>query len=60
MGVQSKLYPIEGQRLIAENMQQAHCVEFANSGHTPLISEPKKFVQALGQFLQQHHLSSGK
>ncbi|MHA3096750.1 alpha/beta fold hydrolase [Acinetobacter brisouii] len=60
MGVQSKLYPIEGQRLIAENMQQAHCVEFANSGHTPLISEPKKFVQALGQFLQRHHLSSGK
>lgn len=61
MGTRSKLYPIEGQRLIAANMQQqAHCVEFERSGHTPLVSEPKKFAQALSAFLRRHHQHSGE
>ena len=59
MGVQSKLYPIQGQRLIIDRMAQAQGVEFHHSGHTPLISEPKKFARALGHFLQQHHSTTG-
>ncbi|WP_111892013.1 alpha/beta fold hydrolase [Acinetobacter sp. MB5] len=60
MGAQSKLYPITGQRLIVDSIDQAQGVEFDRSGHTPLVSEPKKFTQMIGQFLYQHTSSTSE
>ena len=57
-GVQSKLYPFEGQRLIAESLPQAKQVLFRKSGHTPLLTEPLKFTRELGIFLKENSQSS--
>ncbi|WP_455597720.1 alpha/beta fold hydrolase, partial [Acinetobacter pecorum] len=53
-GVQSKLYPIEGQHLIAQSLPQAKQVLFSKSGHTPLLTEPLKFAKELGVFLKEN------
>ena len=57
-GVQSKLYPFEGQRLIAESLPQAKQILFRKSGHTPLLTEPLKFTRELGIFLKENSQSS--
>ena len=57
-GVQSKLYPVEGQRLIAQSLSQAKQVLFSKSGHTPLLTEPLKFSRELGLFLRENSQSS--
>jgi len=57
-GVQSKLYPVEGQRLIAQSLPQAKHVLFNKSGHTPLLTEPLKFAKELGIFLKENLQSS--
>ncbi|OTG76514.1 alpha/beta hydrolase [Acinetobacter sp. ANC 4169] len=52
-GTQSKLYPVEGQTLIAQSIPHAKQVHFEKSGHTPLLSEPVKFGREITQFLKQ-------
>lgn len=51
IGMQSPLYQACGQRVIAEKMQPSRVVEFSQSGHTPLLDEPVKFLREFGQFL---------
>ena len=51
-GVQSKLYNVEGQTLIADSIPQAKQVLFHKSGHTPLITEPIKFAREIAYFLK--------
>lgn len=53
-GAQSKLYPVEGQRLVAQSLPQATQIIFKKSGHAPLITEPLKFSKELRKFLKQH------
>lgn len=62
-GVQSKLYPVMGQNIVAKSIPQAKQIQFQHSGHTPLLSEPLKFARELKSFLyasndhiQQHGL----
>jgi pimeloyl-ACP methyl ester carboxylesterase len=57
-GVQSRLYPFEGQRLIAASLPHAKQIHFHKSGHTPLLSEPLKFARELGIFLKENSQSS--
>lgn len=52
-GTQSKLYPVEGQTLIAQSIPHAKQVHFEKSGHTPLLSEPVKFGREITKFLKQ-------
>jgi pimeloyl-ACP methyl ester carboxylesterase len=49
-GAQSRLYPVEGQRLVAQSLPQTRQVIFTKSGHSPLLSEPLKFTRELGIF----------
>ncbi len=51
-GAQSKLYPVEGQTLIAQSIPHAKQVRFEKSGHTPLLTEPVKFGKEIAAFLQ--------
>lgn len=53
-GVQSKLYPIEGQNIIAASLPHAKQVRFEKSGHTPLIHEPIKFTKEISKFLKEN------
>ena len=55
-GVQSKLYPIEGQTIIAQSLPQAEQIRFDKSGHTPLINEPIKFSKQINRFLTNNLL----
>lgn len=54
IGKQSTLYPYQGQIMISESLRNAKNVIFERSGHTPLITEPVKFTQAIHQFLNQY------
>lgn len=54
IGQQSRLYPAQGQQIIANNIPQAKVVEFYHSGHTPLVSEPLKFRNSLHDFLKDN------
>lgn len=51
IGEQSKLYPSDGQKVIANRLHNATAVIFKKSGHTPLLSEPFKFSKEIGKFL---------
>ena len=51
IGENSKLYPAQGQKLIASSVPHAKTVVFKKSGHTPLLSEPLKFSQEITRFL---------
>ena len=51
IGEDSKLYPAQGQKLIASSVPHAKTVIFKKSGHTPLLSEPRKFSQEITRFL---------
>ncbi|MFD1437368.1 alpha/beta fold hydrolase [Acinetobacter terrae] len=53
IGAQSKLYPAAGQKMIANSVKNSKQIIFEKSGHTPLISEPIKFVREIAQFLKQ-------
>lgn len=52
IGKQSTLYPEAGQTMIAKSLKNAQPVYFKRSGHTPLLTEPKKFSQEIGKFLK--------
>ncbi len=54
IGEQSSLYPAQGQKQIADSVQQGQRVLFQRSGHTPLLTEPVKFSREIYQFLQQN------
>lgn len=51
IGEDSKLYPAQGQKLIASSVPHAKTVIFKKSGHTPLLSESRKFSQEITRFL---------
>jgi pimeloyl-ACP methyl ester carboxylesterase len=51
IGEDSKLYPAQGQKLIASSVPHAKTVIFKKSGHTSLLSEPRKFSQEITRFL---------
>ncbi|AVZ85772.1 alpha/beta fold hydrolase [Acinetobacter sp. WCHA45] len=53
IGRESTLYPETGQTLIANSLSNATAVYFERSGHTPLITEPRKFSQEIGNFLRE-------
>ncbi|MEG2359308.1 alpha/beta fold hydrolase [Acinetobacter sp.] len=53
IGEQSRLYPAEGQKIIASSLPQSTAVLFKKSGHAPLLSEPLKFGREIGHFLQR-------
>ena len=54
IGRESSLYASAGQALIAASVANGKAVYFERSGHTPLITEPKKFSQEIGHFLAEH------
>lgn len=51
-GEQSTLYPIEGQILIAQSVENSQQIIFKKSGHTLLMSKPIKFTKEIHQFLK--------
>jgi pimeloyl-ACP methyl ester carboxylesterase len=51
IGRESSLYPETGQTIVANSLANAKTVYFERSGHTPLITEPRKFTQEISQFL---------
>ena len=52
IGRESTLYSEVGQTMIANRLAHAKTIYFEHSGHTPLITEPRKFSQEIGKFLQ--------
>ncbi|MGR0304139.1 alpha/beta fold hydrolase [Acinetobacter beijerinckii] len=53
IGCASSLYPEAGQTLIAQSLTNAKAIYFERSGHTPLITEPRKFSKEIGRFLAE-------
>lgn len=53
IGRESSLYAETGQTIVAKSLANAKTVYFEHSGHTPLITEPRKFSQEIGKFLQE-------
>ena len=56
-GVQSKLYPVEGQRLIAQSLPQAKQVLLQNLA-IPFTDRAPQICQELGIFLKENLQSS--
>ena len=54
IGRESTLYNETGQTIIANSLANSKMVYFEHSGHTPLITEPRKFSQEIGNFLLEH------
>ncbi len=53
IGRNSTLYPETGQTLIAHSVEHAKTIYFERSGHTPLLTEPKKFGHEITTFLSE-------
>ncbi len=51
VGMQSRMYPAEGQLHIKELVPHARVMRFNRSGHVPFLDEPVKFVRGLKKFL---------
>ena len=51
IGNNSTLYPEAGQTLVAKSVKKSQQIYFKRSGHTPLLTEPKKFSQEIRNFL---------
>jgi len=51
VGMQSNLYKPEGQMQIADFAKQVKVIRFEHSGHVPFMTEPRKFVRVIGDFL---------
>jgi pimeloyl-ACP methyl ester carboxylesterase len=58
IGRDSTLYPETGQTLVANSLANAQTIYFERSGHTPLITEPRKFSQEIGRFLSSNSLDA--
>ena len=50
VGIKSEMYPCGGQLRIADHAKDCHVIPFNQSGHTPLIDEPFKFLKELHRF----------
>jgi non-heme chloroperoxidase len=55
VGLKSEMYPKGGQLRIADYRKNSQLVPFEQSGHTPLIDEPIKFMKTLSEFASQTH-----
>jgi pimeloyl-ACP methyl ester carboxylesterase len=53
IGRASSLYPEVGQTLVAQSLSNAKAIYFERSGHTPLITEPRKFSKEIARFLAE-------
>ncbi|WP_420002335.1 alpha/beta fold hydrolase [Acinetobacter sp. LF10] len=53
IGRASSLYPEAGQTLVAQSLSNAKAIYFERSGHTPLITEPRKFSKEIARFLAE-------
>jgi len=51
VGMKSRLYQAQGQVQLADCARNVKIVKFENSGHAPFITEPRKFIRVLGDFL---------
>jgi pimeloyl-ACP methyl ester carboxylesterase len=52
IGMQSTMYPAQGQLMIRELVPHAQIVPFENCGHAFPFEAPRKFVRELGRFLK--------
>ena len=50
VGLKSEMYPCGGQLRIADHTKNCEVIPFNNSGHTPLIDQPFKFLKELRRF----------
>lgn len=50
VGLKSEMYPPGGQLRMADYSERCEIIPLANSGHTPLIDQPLKFMQILSRF----------
>jgi pimeloyl-ACP methyl ester carboxylesterase len=50
VGLKSEMYPCGGQLRIADHHRNCKVIPFANSGHTPLIDQPIRFLKELMHF----------
>lgn len=50
VGLKSEMYPCGGQLRIADYAKNCEVIPFENSGHTPLIDQPLKFLYELRRF----------
>jgi len=50
VGLKSEMYPSGGQLRIADHTKNCEVIPFTNSGHTPLIDQPLKFINELRRF----------
>jgi non-heme chloroperoxidase len=50
VGLKSEMYPCGGQLRIADHTKNCEVIPFTNSGHTPLIDQPFKFIKELRRF----------
>jgi pimeloyl-ACP methyl ester carboxylesterase len=50
VGLKSEMYPCGGQLRIADHTKNCEVIPFTNSGHTPLIDQPFKFIKELSRF----------
>ena len=51
VGMSSKLYNPNGQMQISDFAKQVKVVRFERSGHVPFMTEPRKFVRVIADFL---------
>ena len=52
VGLKSEMYPCGGQLRIADNHSNCEIITMNNSGHTPLIDQPFRFLKELNRFAQ--------
>lgn len=57
VGLKSEMYPKGGQLRIADYRKNSKLIPFEQSGHTPLVDEPLKFLKTLRDFASQSELS---
>lgn len=50
VGLKSEMYPCGGQLRMADYHSDCEIITFKNSGHTPLIDQPIKFLRELKRF----------
>ncbi|MCA9579446.1 MAG: alpha/beta hydrolase [Sandaracinaceae bacterium] len=53
VGMNSPLYPVAGQELVATQARRGRVVRFHRSGHVPLLDEPVRFQREFSRFLRQ-------
>lgn len=52
-GQQNDMYPPEGSEYIHAKIKGSRYIQFHNSGHTLIYTEPLKFIRALNKFLNE-------